>query len=152
MKKFVIVLLLVILVLVMTGCGTAAVEPETLPPRDFPAGDYTEMGDGVVNVLTPSGSSENGNIPVLYLEPNTMMVQIGLEAWDFNGGALSFVYIDGMLVEKVQLANTQKALSLEGSSLSVGVHEVEVVQYSKDDPAGEIITYKTMAYEIKEKG
>lgn len=151
MKKRITMILSLILLLTLGGCGKTESQSPQEPLRDLPEGDYTEIGEGVVNVLTPSGSSENDNVPVLYLEPNTMLVQVGIEAWDFNGGALSYIYIDGMLIAKEQLANTQTSLSLEGTHLGSGVHQVEVVQFANDDPSGEMITYKTMSYEVKEK-
>jgi len=77
-------------------------------------------------------------------------MQIGLEAWEFNGGALSYVYIDGMLTDKMQLADTQTSLDLEDDQLTTGIHTVEVVQYVDDDPAADMTVYKAMQYEVKE--
>ena len=131
---------------------TEATQPETEPAkieRDLPEGDYAEMGEGTVYVATAGGTSEDGNIPVIYVANDTIMTQIGLDAWDFNGGALSFIYIDGMLVGKEQLADTQTTLTLSEGQLAVGVHTVEVVQYTNDDPSAEMTTYRSMRYEIK---
>lgn len=123
----------------------------TTVERDLPEGNYEEKGPGTVYVSTPGGTSENGNIPVLYADANSWLIQIGLNAWDFNGGALSFVYVDGILNTKEQLANTQTSLSLSGDALSVGIHTVEVVQYENDDPSAAMTVYKSMQYEIKAK-
>lgn len=117
--------------------------------RDLPEGDYAELGEGTVYIATAGGTSENGNVPVIYAEKDLILKQIGLNAWDFNGGALSFIYVDGMLVDKAQLANTQMTLDLQGEQLSEGLHSVEVVQYENDDPASAMIAYKAMQYEIK---
>ena len=100
-------------------------------------------------VSTPGGTSENGNVPVLYADANSLVIQIGLSAWDFNGGSLSFVYVDGVLNTKEQLANTQTTLSLSGEAISAGVHTVEVVQYENDDPTASMTVYKSMQYEVK---
>lgn len=128
----------------------AETEPVVIE-RDLPEGDYVELGEGTVYVATPSGTSEDGNIPVIYVDSDIILTQIGLDAWEFNGGALSFIYIDGMLVGKEQLADTQTTLTLSEGQLAVGVHTVEVVQYENDEPGAEMTTYKSMQYEIKGK-
>ncbi len=133
-----------------TEATEAATEPVAIE-RDLPEGDYAELGEGTVYVATPSGTSEDGNIPVIYADSDTIMTQIGLDAWEFNGGALSFIYIDGVLVGKEQLADTQTTLTLSGEQLAVGIHTVEVVQYENDEPGAEMTTYKSMQYEIKGK-
>ena len=52
---------------------------------------------------------------------------------------------------KEQLADTQTTLGLTGNELSEGVHVVEVVQFEGDDPAGEILSYRSTSYEVKDK-
>ena len=132
----------------MAACGSS--EPQ-VKERDLPEGDYAELGEGTVYVSTPGGTSEDGNIPVIYVDKNTTEYPIGLNAWDFNGAALSFIYVDGMLLDKHQLADTQTSIYLGNDYLTVGIHTVEVVQYENDDPASSMITYKSMQYEAKEK-
>jgi hypothetical protein len=115
---------------------------------DLPEGNYQEMGEGTVYIATAGGTSEDGNIPVLYASEDSL-IQIGLNAEDFNGGALSYIYVDGYLLTKEQLANTQTSLELTGSNLAAGVHKVEIVQYENDDPTGAMITYRLAEYEVK---
>lgn len=147
MKKFLVSLLTFAFLISLCACGSKA---EAVIERDLPEGDYAELGDGDVYISTPSGTSEEGNVPVIYADPNSMM-QIGLNAWDFNGGALSYVYVDGMLIAKEQLANTQTSIALEPAQLSEGIHTVEVVQYTNDEPGTEMIAYRSMQYEVKAK-
>lgn len=118
--------------------------------RDLPEGNYEEKGEGTVYLSCEGGTTEDGNVPVIYSKKDTILMQVGLNAWDFNGGALSYVYIDGMLATKEQLANSQISLDLQGDSLTTGTHKVEVVQYTNDDTASEMITYRSFSYEIKE--
>ena len=174
MKKFLSIFVVLVMILSLVACSstdepeietnqtetpaatevTEATQTETEPAkieRDFPEGDYAEMGEGTVYIATAGGTSEDGNIPVIYVANDTIMTQIGLNAWDFNGAALSFIYINGMLVEKEQLANTQTTLTLSDGQLAVGIHTVEVVQYDNDEPGTEMTTYKSMCYEIKNK-
>lgn len=164
MKKPLSILIVFIMVVSLVACGSKdepvkesdhpdveTSETKNAPvaiERDLPEGDYAELGDGTVYVSTPGGTSENGNIPVIYVS-DEIMVQIGLDAWDFNGGALSFIYIDGMLVTKEQLADSQTTLTLEKDQLTEGIHTVEVVQYANDEPGSELTTYKSMQYQVK---
>lgn len=123
---------------------------EQVQERDFPEGDYPELGDGTAYISTSGGTSKDGNTPVIYVG-NEIMMQIGLNAWDFNGGALSFIYVDGVLIGKEQLANTQASITLGEAQLAEGIHTVEVVQYTNDEPESEMVTYKSMQYQVKEK-
>lgn len=117
---------------------------------EFPDGDYEDMGTGTICLYTPGGSSENGNVPIIFIDGETLL-QIGLDSLDFDGSKLSYIYVDGMLVAKEQLANSQISLDLSGDMLSVGTHTVQVVQYDSDDPSGKMITYKSANYETKNK-
>ena len=148
MKKIITLLLVLVLSVSLVACGGSE-ETSVAKARDLPEGDYAELGDGTVYIATAGGTSENGNVPVIYAEKDLILKQIGLNAWDFNGGALSFIYVDGMLINKAQLANTQMTLDLQGEQLAEGLHSVEVVQYENDDPTSTMTAYKAMQYEIK---
>lgn len=117
--------------------------------RDLPEGEYEEMGDGIVYISTPGGTSEDDNVPVMYIASNTLIKQIGINAWDFNGSSLSFIYIDGMLFDKMQMSNTQSTLTLTSDQLTEGYHNIEVVQYVDDCTENEMITYRNIKYEIR---
>lgn len=119
--------------------------------KDFPAGDYKELGDGAFYISTPSGSSEGENIPILYSEEDALLVQIGYEAEGIDGSLLSYIYIDGMLIGKEQLSDTQGTLDLSREQLLHGIHTVEVVQYKEDDIGKDIVLYKTASFEVKGK-
>ena len=136
---------------------TEAVAAETAPTteapsqKDLPDGDYSDTGSGTMQIATPGGTSEDGNIPVLYVDQSTYLMQIGLDAWEFDGGKLSYIYLDGMLTSKEQLSDTQMSLDLSDDALSEGIHLIEVVQYDGDSTEGQIVTYKSASYEIKSK-
>lgn len=118
--------------------------------KDLPDGDYEDMGNGTIYISTVGGTSENGNVPIIYIS-DEILLQIGLNASGFDGSKLSFIYIDGMLSSKDQLADSQISLDLQDGFLSVGTHKIEVVQYDNNEPTGNMITYKSASYEIKEK-
>lgn len=148
MKKRKILALFVALVAVigLAACGGGG--GGEVAEKDF-SGDYTDTGAGTIEVITPSGSSADGTVPLIMIEPNTLLDSIGLNAWEFDGSKISYIYVDGMLQSKEQLADTQTSVELRGDMLAEGEHSVEVVQYDNDDPSGNVVTYKSAAYEIK---
>lgn len=125
-------------------------EESTAAGQDF-SGDYEDMGDGTMYIACASGTSEDGNVPVLFEAADTVLDQIGLDSMGMDGSHLSYIYIDGKETAKEQLAESQISLDLQGDALKEGTHKVEVVQYDNDDPSGTVITYKTAAYEVKNK-
>lgn len=118
--------------------------------RDLPDGDYSEIGSGEFFISTSGGTSESGNVPVLFVQDESL-IQIGVDTTSFDGSKLSYIYIDGMLSVKEQLGDSQCSLDLAGDSLTPGIHKVEVVQYDGDDPGNEMVTYKSASYEVKSK-
>lgn len=163
MKKRTLALILgLVLAFGLTACGGSedpapaetndTTETETAEPaaaeKDF-SGDYTDTGAGTIEVITPSGSSADGTVPFVLIEPDAVLVSIELDAWEFDGSKISYIYVDGMLYGKEQLADTQLPFDLQGDMLAEGEHSVEVVQYDNDDPSGNVVVYKSAAYEIK---
>ena len=55
-----------------------------------------------------------------------------------------------MLNSKEQLADSQGVLELQGDLVKPGIYKVEVVQYDNDDTSGDMVTYRTVEYEVKE--
>ena len=160
MKKLLVVMLALVLAFVFMACGDNADTKESKSKetkteekkteKDF-KGDYEDTGAGSIVISTPSGTSEDGNVPTLFSEDDDEFIQIGLDTYDFDGGKLSYVYVDGMEKMKDQFGETQTTLDLEKGDLKVGTHKVEVVQYDTDKPDGNVVTYKVAQYEIKEK-
>lgn len=152
MKKSIAIILCIIIALTMTACGSKEKETvDTSVERDLPESNYEETGEGIVYISTAGGTSEDGNVPVIYAEKDTILMQIGLNAFDFNGGSLSYIYVDGILLGKEQLSDTQTSIDLSEQQLTTGTHKIEVVQYDNDDTSSDMITYKSMEYDVKEK-
>ena len=159
-KKLLVLMLALVLVFVFAACGdngntngSKSKETKTEEKKvekDF-KGDYEDMGAGSIFISTPNGTSENGNIPVLFYDDDMLLMQIELAANDFDGSKLSYVYVDGMEKDKFQFGGTRITINLEKGDLKVGTHKVEVVQYDTDKPDGNVVTYKAAQYEIKEK-
>lgn len=111
--------------------------------------DDEVIGEGSVYIATPSGTSEDGNIPVIFPD-GASEYQIGLNAWDMDGSRLSYIYVDGNVTDSLQLACTQTSIMISGNALDVGTHLVEVIQYNGEPEDGDIVFYSTSSYEIME--
>ena len=120
--------------------------------KDIPEGLDKEIGNGDVVLSTTGGTTENGNIPTVFVGQDTQLDQIGLSSENLDGSKLSYVYIDGMLNTKEQLGEmSQTTITLQDNSLKEGKHKVEVVQYDNDEQTGTPVTYKVVNYEVKNK-
>lgn len=120
--------------------------------KDIPEGLDKEIGNGDVVLSTTGGTTENGNIPTVFVGKDTQLDQIGLSSENLDGSKLSYVYIDGMLNTKEQLGEmSQTTITLQDNSLKEGKHKVEVVQYDNDEQTGTPVTYKVVNYEVKNK-
>lgn len=159
-KKLLVLMLALVLVFVFAACGdngntngskSKETKTEEKKVEKYFKGDYEDMGAGSIFISTPNGTSENGNIPVLFYDDDMLLMQIELAANDFDGSKLSYVYVDGMEKDKFQFGGTRITINLEKGDLKVGTHKVEVVQYDTDKPDGNVVTYKVAQYEIKEK-
>lgn len=175
MKRTITLLLAAIMTLSLTACGepanssaastqkpTASNEATSAPDKakeDGQSGnpdtvDFSgqkEVGNGKFYVTTSAGSSEDVDAPVIYIDPDVLDPSIGIEAWDFDGGKLTYLYIDGELADKEQLADNQTWLDLTEAGKKAGKHTVSAVQYDTDDPSGQIVTYKSAVYEAKDE-
>lgn len=133
---------------------TTSTEPVKAEPKvevvkmKLPAG-IKETGKGTIETTTPSGNSKDGVVPFLYEDKETELVQLGFNAWEFDGAKLSYIFVDGILNSKEQLGDSQSSLNLQGNDLKVGTHKVEVTQYDTDKIDGKVVTYKLSSYEIK---
>ncbi|HDR7363129.1 TPA: hypothetical protein QCX21_000796 [Bacillus toyonensis] len=114
--------------------------------------DTTPVGEGKITVDTPAGNSENGNVPVLFSDKNTIMDQIGIDYANFQGDKQTFVYVDKIFNKTTQVGElTQSTFSLEEDTLKPGVHTVTAVQFENDDPKGKVLNFVEAKYEVKEK-
>lgn len=126
----------------------SSVKKESKRDKDLPKED---SGNGNFYLSGPSGTTENGDTLTIFANKDTQLMQIGINSTDFDGSKLTYIYIDGKLVEKQQMSNSQGTINLEKDYLKKGNHIVNAVQYDDDSENGNIITNKNSTYEIKEK-
>lgn len=110
-----------------------------------------EMGTGTFYVSTPSGTSENGKTPIIYITKDTKLQQIGVTTKDFSGKNLSYIFIDSIYNSKKQLSDTSENIDLKGEALKLGKHRVDVIQFNNNKTTDKVITHKIAYYEVKSK-
>lgn len=166
MKKIISLGMSLAMIFAFAACGSQSAAPaqpsadtsdagkaatETVKKVDFDGSGYSEMGAGTFAIQTPSGSSEDGSTPYVFVGDGDIMVSIGYTGFDADGSRLTYIYVDGIETEKEQVADTQSVFYVTEDMLNMGIHKVEFVQYDTDDPSGNVIMYKTASYEIKSK-
>lgn len=128
-----------------TTNSTAVEDVKTAPVEE------TEVGQGSFYLVNESGTTENGEPITIYDGGDTQLMQIGLNTTDFDGGKLTYVYVDGDLVTKEQYGDSQSTLDLESKHLKPGTHQVVLKQYENDDETTNPVTVKFASYEVKAK-
>lgn len=114
--------------------------------------DTTPIGDSLITITTPSGDSSNGNIPVLYVEQDAMLVQIGIDYEKFDGSRETFIYINEMFLTAEQFGEMgATTLNLEQDQLKPGDYTVTAVQFENNDPKQKPTHLVQAKYEIKEQ-
>ena len=159
MKKFIITGLSVLL---LVGCG-APTEKEDAQSNQkeqvvnasdenmvvFPEG-AVPIGEGKVKVTTPDGTSENGNIPTVFIKKDTLIQQVELELSNFQNDKETFVFVDQIFADKHQVTSTtQTTVQLKEKMLETGSHTITAVQFENNDPKGKVISFNQAMFETK---
>ncbi len=115
----------------------------------FPEGAMS-IGEGKVKVITPDGTSENGNIPTVFIKKDTLIQQVELELSNFQSDKETFVFVDQMYTDKHQVTSTtQTTVQLKEKTLETGSHTITAVQYENNDPKGKVISFNQATFETK---
>ena len=169
MKRWIVCILSICMVFALAACGSKSSEPvstenseatevtETTETsadvqRDLPEGDYEEVGNGTLYVVGASGSTENGDEIVVYPSMDSIPYgYVGYELWDMDGSVLTYVYVDGVEVDKHQIgAGYQSSVDLtEEWQITEGEHIIEAVQYADNDTTGEMTFYRSGKYTVR---
>ncbi len=148
--------------MLLVGCGVTKeknVKKETQQEQtvnaqqeskySFPEG-VTSVGEGKVKVITPDGTSENGNVPVVFIKKDTIIQQVEIELANFQGDKQTFVYVDKRFEETHQANElTQTTIALKKETLQPGIHTVTVIQYENNDSNGKVINFAEAKFENK---
>lgn len=117
-------------------------------------GDYSDVGNGTFYISNASGSTENGDEIIVYPDMNSIpFAYIDYELWDLDGSVLTYIYLDGIEMDKQQVgAGFQSSISLDDKSeVTEGRHTVTAVQYEGNDPAGEIVFFRSAEFTVRNK-
>lgn len=115
----------------------------------FPEGAMS-IGEGKVKVITPDGTSENGNIPTVFIKKDTLIQQVELELSNFQSDKETFIFVDQMYTDKHQVTSTtQTTVQLKEKTLETGSHTITAVQYENNDPKGKVISFNQATFETK---
>jgi len=159
LKKFIIAGLSVLL---LVGCGTPKEKEDAQSNQEeqvvnasdenmvvFPEG-VMPVGEGKVKVITPNGTSENGNIPTVFIKKDTLIQQVELELSNFQNDIETFVFVDKVYADKHQVTSTtQTTVQLKEKTLETGSHTITAVQYENNDPKGKVISFNQATFETK---
>lgn len=159
MKKFIIAGLSVLL---LVGCGTPKEKEDAQSNQEeqvvnasdenmvvFPEG-AVPIGEGKVKVTTPDGTSENGNIPTVFVKKDTLIQQVELELSNFQNDKETFVFVDQIFADKHQVTSTtQTTVQLKEKTLETGSHTITAAQFENNDPKGKVISLNQATFETK---
>lgn len=121
------------------------------PERDIPESDYADVGNGKFYIASASGSTENGDAVLVYPDMDSIpFAYIDYELWDMDGSVQTYIYLDGVEIDKQQAGEGyQSSIPLEEEwQVSAGTHKVEAVQYEGNDPSGTISFYRSAEYTV----
>lgn len=175
MRRVFVLMMAISMIFVFASCGgnsaedTSAEEPKTAteetaeaeetptaaaPERDLPEGSYEDKGDGGFFLASPSGSTRDGADVVLFPDKNSSpMAFLDYELEDMDGSVQTFLYIDGVEMDKQQVGAGYASSFMLGEdslfALTDGEHKVEAVQYADNDPSGEMTFYRAETYTVK---
>lgn len=157
MKKALILLMSLFAIVGLVACGgeTEDKEPKGNASQEkleseYPYPSQEEKGYSKLIIDTPSGDSSDGNVPVLILEEDTLITQIGYTIENFDGDKEVFFYINKVFVEATQGGEmAQSSLDLSEWLLEPGTYEVVAAQFEDNDPNKEVVKLSKASYEIK---
>lgn len=135
MKRIISLVLTSILSLILlTGCATQNKNEDTNNNQQSNKKDLSlnieERGEGRFFLTNATGTTESNNTIYEFLDSDDeILSQLSYESWGINSKKVSYIYLDGELVEKTVLGDTQSSLTLKGKSLEYGKHTVEVLQF-----------------------
>lgn len=115
----------------------------------FPEGAMP-IGEGKVKVITPDGTSENGNIPTVFIKKDTLIQQVELELANFQNDKETFIFVDQVYADKHQVTSTtQTTVRLKEKTLETGSHTITAVQFENNDPKGKVMSFNQATFETK---
>lgn len=108
-----------------------------------------ECGEGVFYIYFASGTSQNGTVPIVYVDKNYPFGFVDYCAYDVDNSVPIHVYIDGKQIDMDYVGyKIQRSFSFSGSEMNEGIHVVEMVQYKNNNTSGAVTTYRQARYKV----
>jgi hypothetical protein len=127
--------------------GTEVTETES----EYPFPENAEpMGNASIVVSTPAGDSTDGNAPVLFVNEDDLLIQIGLDAENFQGDKETFIYINEKFLITEQFGEMNStSLDLQEGLLEPGEYTVTAIQYEENDPTKAPVNIAEAKYKVE---
>ncbi|KZE06656.1 hypothetical protein B4117_1817 [Bacillus mycoides] len=110
------------------------------------------VGTGEITIITSEGNLDNENLPVMYVNEDTLVMEFTMNLVGFEKGEAVYIYMDKIFEKTEQsLDLTQTTITLKKEMLKLGVHTVTAVQFKDNNPLGKILSFIEMNFEIKER-
>lgn len=153
------IMVVTILLVALVGCGNKNSASNENVKNENTESENTantvenveDVGEGSFYLENESGTTENGDPIVIYEDGTTQVMQIGITTNNFNGGKLTFIYVDGELLSKDQFGDSTSSIDLTQKELGEGLHQVVLKQFENDDENTDPILVKSAIYEVKSK-
>lgn len=120
----------------LVGCNAKTQETYVVEePKKMDLGlNIDERGEGNFYLVNSIATTEEDKILYEFLDnKDVFLTQLSYEAWGMNAKKVSYIYLDGELVEKTILSDSQSSLTLKNKDLTYGLHTVEVLQFKNGE-------------------
>lgn len=120
----------------------------TATTKSFSSEQYGNVGDGAAYLVSGEGSTQNGSIPELAVNPTKRAAQITLVLEDVPADKSTYVYVDGQEAVTLHEPSETADLELRDGQLDPGEHSVEFVQFDSNKPSGQVTFYRVGRYMV----
>lgn len=118
----------------------------TATTKSFSSEQYGNVGEGSAYLVSGEGTTENGSIPELAVNPAKRVAQVTLVLEGVPAEKDTYVYVDGQKVDTLDDSNETEDLELRDGQLEPGEHSVEFVQFDSNEPSGQVTFYRVGRY------
>lgn len=120
----------------------------TATTKSFASEEYGNLGEGAAYLVSGEGSTQNGSVPELAVNPAKRKAQITLVLEGVPADKNTYVYVDGQEAATLDESSGTADLELEDEQLSSGEHSVEFVQFDSNKPSGQVTFYRVGRYMV----
>lgn len=120
----------------------------TATTKSFSSEQYGNVGDGTAYLVSGEGSTQNGSIPELAVNPAKRAAQITLVLEGVPADTITYVYVDGQEAATLNKSSETADLELKDEQLDSGEHSVEFVQFDSNKPSGSVTFYRVGRYMV----